>query len=253
MLGMRQHTSRSFFGAIVLSVVTLFAPLAVLAACPIGTPGSFLSASDICDAYSTYLAGKCCPSHDLAGNCIAMPGLSPECTKPTWNGLYTAAIAGSLTVVPPADYSSCAYFNDCNNGSSDTDSCKGYEAIHAAYCTSGSLDACTKAPSTCPNSKATSTTAAYTPGSSWTLSNPLGTTDIPTILGRLIQTFLGLVGAISLLVFVYAGVMYMTSAGGEKGIKTAKDTMAYAAIGLAIIIFAYAIATNYFNILTGSH
>ena len=251
---MRQHTSRSFFGAIVLSLVTLFAPLAVFAACPLGTPSSFLTASDICDAYSTYLAVKCCPSHDLAGNCIAMPGLSPECTKPTWDGLYNAASGGNLKVAPPSGYSSCAFYNDCGGGGSDTEACKGVEAIQAAYCSSDiSIDACTKAPSNCPNSKATSSTAAYTPGSSWTLNNPLGTTDIPTILGRLINTFLGLVGAIALLSFVYAGVMYMTSAGGEKGITKAKDTMKYSAIGIAIIIFAYAIATNYFNILTGSH
>lgn len=91
---------------------------------------------------------------------------------------------------------------------------------------------------------------AYSAGSSWTLQNKLGTTDIPTIIGRLIATFLGLVGSIALLVFVYAGIRYMSAAGGEEGIKAAKDTMKYAMIGLAIIIFAYAIAQFYFQVLT---
>jgi type IV secretion system pilin len=82
-------------------------------------------------------------------------------------------------------------------------------------------------------------------GSSMQIKNPLGTADLPTIIGRVIATFLGTVGGLSLLVFVYAGIRYMTAAGDEKAIMTAKDTMVYAFFGLLIIVFAYAI-TNFF-------
>ena len=166
--------------------------------------------------------------------------------------------AGSAgNIPPPSSYDICPWFTKCSNGADTSDACTATNQQHAIYCENdknGTSAPCAKQLSACAASGAkTTSTAAYTPGSSWTLNNPLGTTDIPTILGRLINTFLGLVGAIALLTFVYAGVMYMTSAGGEKGITKAKDTMKYSAIGIAIIIFAYAIATNYFTILTGSH
>ncbi len=89
------------------------------------------------------------------------------------------------------------------------------------------------------------------PGSSWTISNPLGANaDFPTLIGRVISTFLGMVGAASLLVFVYAGVRYLTAGGSEEAVKIAKDTMKYAFIGLFLIIFAYVITNFFFEALS---
>lgn len=86
-------------------------------------------------------------------------------------------------------------------------------------------------------------------GSSIAIRNPLGTADIPTIIGRVISTFLGMVGALALLVFLYAGITYMTAAGREESITKAKDTMKYAMIGLFLIVFAYIITDFYFKAL----
>jgi len=87
-------------------------------------------------------------------------------------------------------------------------------------------------------------------GSPWTISNPLGANaDFPTIIGRVIATFLGMVGAISLVVFVYAGVRYLTAGGNEQSVTTAKDTMKYAFFGLVIILFAYVITNFFFEAL----
>lgn len=85
------------------------------------------------------------------------------------------------------------------------------------------------------------------------LEDPLGK-DHPGIIGalsRLIGTFLRFVGALALLVFVYAGVVYMTAGGSDERVKSAKDTMKYALIGLALIMFAYAFASFFFKALTG--
>lgn len=60
-----------------------------------------------------------------------------------------------------------------------------------------------------------------------------------------------MVGALALLVFVYAGVVYMT-AGSSDRVKEARDTMKYAVLGLAMIIFAYVLTNFFFNILTSS-
>ena len=81
------------------------------------------------------------------------------------------------------------------------------------------------------------------------LPNPLGNADLPALIGRVISTFLGMVGAISLVVFVFAGVRYMTAGGDEKAVTQAKDTMKYAFIGITIILFAYVITNFFFQVL----
>lgn len=87
------------------------------------------------------------------------------------------------------------------------------------------------------------------PGSATTLIDPLKGVTLNGLIGRAINVFLGFVGAIALLVFVYAGILYMTGGTSDR-IKKAIETMKYAVLGLMIIMFAYVITTFYFKILT---
>lgn len=93
-------------------------------------------------------------------------------------------------------------------------------------------------------------TTTSTAGSSMTLTDPLGGIGLIGIINRLVLTFLGVVGAIALLVFVYAGVTYMTAGGDDARVTRAKDAMKYAFIGLALIMGAYVLTNFYFNVLT---
>jgi len=97
---------------------------------------------------------------------------------------------------------------------------------------------------------ATTTPALSTSPRIVSLPDPLGGADIPTVIGRVIKTFLGLVGAIALVVFVYAGFLYLTAAGREDAIRTSKEAMKNAFIGLVVIFFSYAITTFFFKALT---
>lgn len=84
-------------------------------------------------------------------------------------------------------------------------------------------------------------------GSPITLTNPLGAgTTIFTVINRAISFFLGMVGALALGVFVYAGILWMT-AGSSDRVKTAQAAMKYAVIGLAMIAFSYAITSFFLN------
>ena len=96
-----------------------------------------------------------------------------------------------------------------------------------------------------------STAPTITPGSSINLPDPLnlGGKGLTELTRRVIQSFLGLIGAISLLVFVTAGVIYMT-AMDEKRVSRAKAMMANALIGIVIIMFSYVIANLFFGLLT---
>ena len=79
----------------------------------------------------------------------------------------------------------------------------------------------------------------------------LSTTDLPTMIGRIINAFLGLLGIIVLVLFIYGGYLYMTARGDSAQVETAKKIMVNAVIGLVIIVSAYAIASFILKALLG--
>ena len=66
-------------------------------------------------------------------------------------------------------------------------------------------------------------------------------TDIRIIIARVIKVFLTLIGTIFLILMIYAGFRWMTAGGNEAAVTEAKSQLANAAIGLVIILMAYAI------------
>jgi Type IV secretion system pilin len=84
----------------------------------------------------------------------------------------------------------------------------------------------------------------------YTLENPLGTTNLNVIAKNVINTFLGIVGALALLVFVYAGVTYLIAGGSEGMVKKSQDTMKYAVIGIVLIMFSYVITDSFISLWT---
>lgn len=72
------------------------------------------------------------------------------------------------------------------------------------------------------------------------LTNPLGDIDTPqSLIGRVINSVLGIVGSIALLMFVYGGLTWMISSGNQEKVKKGKDILVWSAIGLAVIFMAY--------------
>ncbi len=72
-------------------------------------------------------------------------------------------------------------------------------------------------------------------------------TSFLDLLTFIINFFLGLVGTVAILMLIYGGFLYLTSAGGDN-IKKAKNTIIYAIIGIIVILLSYAIV----NTITGS-
>ena len=77
-------------------------------------------------------------------------------------------------------------------------------------------------------------------------------TDLPTIIGRIIYVFLGTIGVVLLGLILFAGYLWMTAGGDEKQVKSAKDRIRNAVIGLVIIASAFAITNFIMSQLTGS-
>jgi hypothetical protein len=71
------------------------------------------------------------------------------------------------------------------------------------------------------------------------LPNPLGITDVNALIARVINFVLSLVGSVSLLMFVYGGLTWMTSAGSSEKIKKGRDIIVWSVIGLAIVFSSY--------------
>ncbi|MDD5340928.1 MAG: pilin [Patescibacteria group bacterium] len=65
--------------------------------------------------------------------------------------------------------------------------------------------------------------------------------DPAAIVAGIINVALGIVGVAFVVLFIYGGVLWMTSGGEEKKISQAKKILEYAVIGLVIVVGAYAI------------
>lgn len=79
--------------------------------------------------------------------------------------------------------------------------------------------------------KFTKSGAAYGP-------NPI---TLENAIGSIVKTALSLIGVIFLVLMIYGGYLWMTARGDSKIAEKAKDIITMAAIGLVIVMLAYAI------------
>lgn len=76
-------------------------------------------------------------------------------------------------------------------------------------------------------------------GKEFTIDNPLGeTSDISTLLKNIIDFLIVLAIPISAILIVYAGYLYITSAGNQEKVKTAQKALIWALVGFAIVLIA---------------
>ncbi len=211
------------------------------------------------------IAVECPTTNPNFIGCFLPPGEDPNCSN-----CYQQCCAGSETYSGPANTTNSCFPEqaaECGNsskdgGPTDTFSYKCFEAgtcnlyVGSEVITPGtgsskpcSTGVCCKIPR-CPSATPTAAPTAAKPPSEYKLANPLGVTDISVIIGRIIKTFLGIVGGIALMVFVYGGVMWMTARGDAGQVKKGQEALTAAVIGLFIIIFSYTLAGNFVAFLT---
>ncbi|KKS52687.1 MAG: hypothetical protein UV18_C0005G0121 [Candidatus Magasanikbacteria bacterium GW2011_GWC2_42_27] len=71
--------------------------------------------------------------------------------------------------------------------------------------------------------------------------NPIRGVTVQSLLGRVIQSLLQLLGSISLLVFIYGGVLWMTAHGKAEQTGKAMATILWGGLGIVVIFASYAI------------
>ena len=71
--------------------------------------------------------------------------------------------------------------------------------------------------------------------------------SIPEIIGMIIGTLLSLVGVLFLILIIYGGIMWMMAGGNAETVKKAANIMKNAAIGLILVMAAYALTSFIFG------
>jgi len=61
------------------------------------------------------------------------------------------------------------------------------------------------------------------------------------VITKAVNIMLYIIGIISVIVIIYAGIKYAISAGDTDKVTRAKNTLIYAIVGLIVAVFAYAI------------
>ena len=73
--------------------------------------------------------------------------------------------------------------------------------------------------------------------------------SLPEIAGAIIGTFLSFLGIIFLILIMYGGFVWMTSAGNEMKVYKAKQVLQQAIVGMIIVLAAYSITSFVFHSL----
>ena len=68
-----------------------------------------------------------------------------------------------------------------------------------------------------------------------------GVGSVGDIIKNVINALLYIVGVLAVIMLVWGGIRYTTSAGNANSVSAAKNTILYAIIGLLVAFFAYAI------------
>lgn len=105
---------------------------------------------------------------------------------------------------------------------------KGQFFSSAASCTAG----CAAATATPPTSTTTGSVE---------IVNPIGTDDFTELVTNFLGWLLGIAGALALLMLIWGGILYVTSAGDEQKAAKGKRIVTWTILGLIVILMSYSI------------
>lgn len=67
-----------------------------------------------------------------------------------------------------------------------------------------------------------------------------GSSNLASSFGLIANTLIFIIGAIAVIMVIIGALRYVLSGGDSAGIKSAKDTIMYALIGIVVAVLAYA-------------
>ncbi|MDO4872090.1 MAG: hypothetical protein Q4A27_01500 [bacterium] len=74
------------------------------------------------------------------------------------------------------------------------------------------------------------------------------TIEVRDVVRNVVNTLLFIVGALSVMMIIYSGVLYVLSSGDSGRVSKAKSTLTYSVVGLIVAILSYAIVNFVINV-----
>lgn len=78
-----------------------------------------------------------------------------------------------------------------------------------------------------------------------------GESDLKSLLNTILSYFLGFLGFICVIMVIYGGILYVTSAGNDENVGKAKKILLYAAIGIVLIMISFALVNTILGAAAG--
>jgi hypothetical protein len=72
--------------------------------------------------------------------------------------------------------------------------------------------------------------------------------QVEDVVSSVINVITWVIGIIAVIMLIFGGIQYATSAGDEKKVTTAKNTIIYAVVGLAIALLAFVLVNFVFRV-----
>ncbi len=172
--------------------------------------------------YSSTGDCECIPTTLAEGGCVSPGKCSPDCT-----GSFAGKVCYS-----DIDCTQAGQCNSPNKCSSPAQPCSsvgsGWSGVGGSCANGGTCCAPPSGSSKAPGSSGTSQEGA--------LQNPLGYDTFEDLVNAIIGFLIKIGIPLATIMFVIAGVLFVTSAGDPNRVSTAKKFMLYTAIGLAVIL-----------------
>lgn len=73
------------------------------------------------------------------------------------------------------------------------------------------------------------------------IPNPITCDTATCLVGQTVRYILGVIAILATLMFVWGGILMLTSGGNSQRIEQAKQTLAWAAIGVVVILLSWSI------------
>lgn len=80
--------------------------------------------------------------------------------------------------------------------------------------------------------------------------NPAGFKKPTAVIARGINALMAFIGSISLVLYIWAGILWMSSAGNAERVTKAKQIMLWTTLGVAVMLGSYVIVTFVFDIFS---
>jgi len=138
----------------------------------------------------------------------------------------------TCTPIMGAEYS-------CMSSPSETQ----YECVYGKWYCKGVNTRC------CKRIEQTNTPRQESETTNIKLTDPLGGISTPRLIGTIIFTLLGIVGSLSLIMFIYGGILWIISGGNEENVKKGKETLKWAIFGIVIVFASYGILNFVISIM----